>query len=176
MCMRQCDRWIKNDIKFIRSYCTKTCDGNDWCRKEAGNEPFSRSLSCMHISSTGVWRQDSHLVVVLFHEAAQRQTEALVRPDAPIHGVHRPWRLVLVDLLSLPVERHAGSSRETQPLKPRTDYRSKAPLLPSPLQTVPGLNKRLKAAKQSQSASHPGRPANGDGEGQQGKVENPQKM
>lgn len=50
--------------------------------------------------------RSAHLVVVFLHEAAQRQPEAFVRPDAPVHGVHGPWRLVLVDFFSLAVKRH----------------------------------------------------------------------
>lgn len=53
-----------------------------------------------------------HLVVILLHEAAQRQTEPLVRPDAPVHGIHGPRRLIFVDLLPLPMQRH-GSAEGT---------------------------------------------------------------
>ena len=48
-----------------------------------------------------VERHDLDAVVVLLHEGAQRQPEPLVRPQAPVHRVDRPGRLVLVDLLPL---------------------------------------------------------------------------
>lgn len=48
----------------------------------------------------------THLVVVLLHETPQGQAKAFVWTDAPVHGVHRPWRLVFVDFFSFPVERH----------------------------------------------------------------------
>lgn len=51
-------------------------------------------------------QRSAHLVVVLLHEAAQCQSEALVRPHTPVHGVHGPWRLVLVNFFPLAVERH----------------------------------------------------------------------
>lgn len=50
----------------------------------------------------------THLVVVLFHEAAQRQAKALVRPHAPVHGVHSPGRFIFVDLLPFAVQGHGG--------------------------------------------------------------------
>lgn len=48
----------------------------------------------------------SYLVVILFHKAAQCQSKALVWPYAPVHGVHRPWRLVFIDFFSFAVKRH----------------------------------------------------------------------
>lgn len=50
----------------------------------------------------------THLVVVLLHEAAQRQAKALVRPHAPVHGVHSPGRFIFVDLLPFAVQGHGG--------------------------------------------------------------------
>lgn len=46
----------------------------------------------------------AHLVVVLLHEAAQRQAKALVGPHAPVHGVDGPGRFILVDLLPFAVQ------------------------------------------------------------------------
>lgn len=48
----------------------------------------------------------AHLVVVLLHEAAQRQAKALVRTHAPVHGVDGPGRLILIDLLPFAVQGH----------------------------------------------------------------------
>lgn len=50
----------------------------------------------------------AHLVVVLLHEAAQRQAKALVGPHAPVHGVDGPRRFILVDLLPFAVQGHGG--------------------------------------------------------------------
>lgn len=50
----------------------------------------------------------AHLVVVLLHEAAQRQAKALVRPHAPVHGVDGPGRFILIDLLPFAVQGHGG--------------------------------------------------------------------
>lgn len=50
----------------------------------------------------------TYLVVVLLHEAAQRQAKALVRPHAPVHGVHSPGRFIFVDLLPFAVQGHGG--------------------------------------------------------------------
>ena len=47
-----------------------------------------------------VKHDDLHLVVVLFDEAAERESEPFVGPHAPVHAVESPWRLVLVDLLA----------------------------------------------------------------------------
>ena len=43
------------------------------------------------------------LVVVLFDEASQRKAKPFVWSDAPIHAVHSPWRVVLVDFLQYKV-------------------------------------------------------------------------
>lgn len=50
----------------------------------------------------------THLVVVLLHEAAQRQAKALVGPHAPVHGVDSPGRFIFVDLLPFAVQGHGG--------------------------------------------------------------------
>lgn len=44
---------------------------------------------------------DLNFVVVLLDEAAQRQSEAFVGSHAPVHGVQRIRRDVLVDLFAL---------------------------------------------------------------------------
>lgn len=45
-----------------------------------------------------------YLVVVFLHEAAERKTEALVRPHTPIHCINCPWRLVFVNFFAFTMQ------------------------------------------------------------------------
>ena len=54
----------------------------------------------------------SHLVAVVFEEAASCYPEPHVLSHAPVHGVDRPWRPVLIDLLSLSFSGACGRDRD----------------------------------------------------------------
>lgn len=75
----------------------------------------NRAICLERKERNGGWLQTfnedfkKYLVVIFLHEAAQSQAKAFIRPDAPVHGVNRPWRLVFINLFPLTVQGHVST-------------------------------------------------------------------